>query len=295
MNKIITVRIGNLRNAEDFGFMQRIAAITNLLTDAADKAVVDSFNAAVTAFDKALKDSQSSEYSTAVQKADEQADKAWRAITATLKIEVEHPLEAVRAAAAKGLAIINKYGDITKKSYDEEYGNMYNALQDFDALGEEQQKLAYIDTWVAELQARYDEFIAARKSRNAEDAEKMLGLVKLRRQQCDVEFRKLCDYVNLMASIKGEDIYNPFINNANSILADAKQTLANRSTRKTGTSTASGSGRPTAADTGSSSSTSGSGSSTGGSASSPDSGGSSTGGDSGSSSGSDSGLSGGDD
>jgi len=286
MNKIITIRIGNLRNAEDFGLMQRIAAITNLLTDTADKAVVDSFNAAVTAFDEALKASQASEFSEAVAAADELADKAWRAISNTLKIEVDHPSEDVRSAATKGLAIVKKYGDITGKAYDEEYGNMYNALQDFTEMGTDKQKLCYIDAWVTELQTRYDEFIAARKSRNAEDAEKTLGLVKLRRQQCDEEFQKLRNYVNVMVTVKGEDAYDSFINNINSILAESKQTLAARSTRKTGTSSASGSGRPTASDTDSSSG--GSSSSSGGSGSSSSGSGSSSGStDSGSSSGGD--------
>ena len=57
MNKIKEFNIARLRIEEDFGFQKRIEAETALLTVEADKPMVDSYKAALTAFDDALKGS----------------------------------------------------------------------------------------------------------------------------------------------------------------------------------------------------------------------------------------------
>lgn len=230
MSKIQSFSVAKLRIAEDYGFQKRIEEATAQLTAEVDAAIVAMYKAAVAAFDEAEKESQSSAFTEAMTAADELADSAWRSLTATAKAQLPHPAADAAAAAKEAVAILKKYGDITQMPYNEEYGNMANALQDFATLGTEKQKLCYIDAWVTELQARYDEFTAAQSSRTEEQGAKVQGIVKQRRQECDEAYRSLVGYVNAMAAIT-PSAYAAFIEQANVVIDEAQATLASRSTR----------------------------------------------------------------
>lgn len=178
MKKISSFEIGKLRMAEDLGFQQRVEANLNKLTGEAEKTVVAAYKAAIVDFDDALKESQGSEQTAVMVEADALADTAWRAINAIAKVQLNNPSADVQAAASEVLAIWRKYGDVTMMPYDEEYGNLHNARQDFTELGTEKQALVHVDDWVAELATRCDEFIAARNARDTENSAKMQGIAK---------------------------------------------------------------------------------------------------------------------
>lgn len=217
--------------AEFFGFMERVEAYAESLTGDAEKQVVAAFTAAVAALDEALKASGGSTLSAAVTEADEKADTAWRAISAIAKVQVENPAEAVGAAAEEIVAVWRKYGDVTEMAYDEEYGNLHNALQDFATLGTDKQSLVHVDDWVAELQTRYDEFTAARKARDEEQGAKVTGIAKQRRQECDEAYRTLVSAVNALVILNGETAYATFIDNVNVAIDESKAKLSARATR----------------------------------------------------------------
>lgn len=238
MKQIKVFNVAKFRIAEDYGFMKRVLNEAAKLTDEADAAVVTIFKAGVTALDDALNASQASAFTAAIEEADAKADTAWRGLTATVKAQQNHPVEANRKAAQEALAILKKYGNVTSMPYNEEYGNIPNALQDFEAMGTEKQKLTYIDAWVTELQARYGEFIAAQVARTEESGAKELGAVKTARTACDEKYRTLVSYVNTMVAVKGETTYATVIDNINAIIAEAKATLAARAT-KSGNTTSS--------------------------------------------------------
>ncbi len=231
MNKIKEFNIARLRIEEDFGFQKRIEAETALLTVEADKPMVDSYKAALTAFDDALKGSVRNSQSAAVTRADELADAAWSGLNAQVKVMLTHPAEACRATATEAYDLVRKYGNVTSMPYNEEYGRLHNLLQDLAALGIEKQKQIYIDAWVTELQTRYDEFMAATAARDAEASTRITGITKQARTESDAAYRALAERVNALALVNGEAAYAAFINRVNVIIDQANATLAARSTR----------------------------------------------------------------
>lgn len=231
MTKINDFNITKLRTEEDFGFQKRIESETALLTVEADKPMVDSYLAALTAFDDALKSNDSNSQSAATIAADEQADAAWSGLNAQVKVMLNYPVAAVRATAEEASIIIRKYGNITSMAYHEEYGRMHNLLQDLAALGLEKQKQIYIDAWVAELKKQYDAFMSASTARTAEDALRITGLVKQSRTDADTAYHALTERVNALALINGEAAYAPFIAQVNVLIDQAKAMLSARSTR----------------------------------------------------------------
>ncbi|EKN07525.1 DUF6261 family protein [Parabacteroides johnsonii] len=152
-------------------------------------------------------------------------------LNAQTKVMLGHPIEALRTVAAEAAALIAKYGNPTGMAYNEEYGRLYNLLQDLAAFGAEKQKQIYIDAWVTELQTRYDEFMSATAARDAEAATRVTGIVKQTRTEADDAFRALAERVNALALLNGEEEYVTFIDHVNVIIDQASAVLASRDTR----------------------------------------------------------------
>lgn len=231
MKAIKKFDLSRLRTEEDFGLQKRIEALTALLTAETDAAMVAAYKAALAAFDEALKGSSVNPHSAAVTRADERADAAWSGLNAQVKAVLGHPAEARRAIAAEAYALIEKYGNITRMAFNEEYGRMHNLLQDFEALGAEKQKQIFADEWVAELRTSYDQFTDAYAAKTAEDSTRVTGRVKEARTAADEAFRLLAGRVNALALLNGEQGYAEFIDQVNAIMDQARATLAARNTR----------------------------------------------------------------
>jgi len=229
--KIKNLDITRLRTEEDFGFMQKVVNLTELLAAETDKQMVADFKAAVDSFDAALKASQANSKTAEVEAEDQRVDKAWRTLTQLAKALTAHPTDEVSEAATEAYAIMTKYGDITGMAYNEEYGNLHNALQDLKAIPEATRQLILIDALVVELATGYENFMIASQEKDAEQAKRQVGIVKETRAACDAAYRTLVEKVNALAVVNGETAYADFIDQLNVAVDAAKATLSSRSTR----------------------------------------------------------------
>ena len=221
----------DLRSEEDFGFQVKISEMTAYVLVEADQVVIQSYKAAVNAWDEVLKIEEKNSHTAAVQAADERADLAWRKANAQAKLLTEYPIEEKRNAAIKAYDIIQKYGDITVMSYNEEYGNMKNLLQELQALGEEKLTLIDLKVWVDEMQAAYDDYIAYSLAKAQEDGEKTKGIINQRRMETDDAFYALVKRINAGAAYNGPDPYAAFIDSANALIDATKATISARKMR----------------------------------------------------------------
>lgn len=231
MREIQQFNIGRLRVQEDFGFQKNVEGATALLTEESDAGMVSTYKAALGELDVALKDSDKNPHTPAVVAADAYADGIWWGLRKQVKSMVKYPVEACCKVANEVLEIMDKYGIITSLPYNEEYGRMYNLLQDLTALGVEKQKQIYIDGWVKELQSAYDAFMDAYTLRADEDGRRMVGVIKEKHKIADDAYRELVKRVNALALINGEEKYAAFIDRVNAFINDAKAVLAARKTR----------------------------------------------------------------
>lgn len=229
--KIKSMDVTRFRVEECFGFMKRVEAETSLLTLETDAQMVKDFKAAVTAFDEALKTSLKNSKTADVAAADSQVDKAWRTLTQVSKSFTEHPADVIRAIAAEVYAIMQKYGNITNMAYNEQYGSLHNALQELSAISKPNLELLLLDEIINELQTGYDSFMKASSERDAEQAQKQIGIVKQMRVACEDAYRTFVGKVNALVVVNGEDAYTTFIDHINVIIDSARSTLANRSTK----------------------------------------------------------------
>lgn len=152
-------------------------------------------------------------------------------LTQLSKMLTEHPDTKVQEAAAAVYAIMEKYGDITNMSYNEEYGNLHNALQELSGVDAAKLKLVLADALLTELTAGYKAFMEASSERDAEEAKKEVGAVRKMRLAAEAAYRTLVDRVNALALVNGEAEYAQFVDKVNEIVASAKVTVAARRTR----------------------------------------------------------------
>lgn len=230
MAKIEKLSLARLQTMEDFGFQTRVSEAAALLTAETDKDMVDTYKAAVTAFDAALKTTAGSEKTADLTAADEAADAAWSGLNAQIKATLDHPDKAVRTLGREAYSFIKKYGNVTTQNYDSEYGAIHNLLQDFESFGEENQKAVFADAWVKYLKESYDSFMKIRGERDTENAAKTTGAVKTARTACDAAYNALRDRVNALAIVSGDELYGAFIDKVNVMVSEAKATLAARKT-----------------------------------------------------------------
>ncbi len=254
MTKIKKLALTRLHVEEDFGFQQLVVLETprlNLGTDddggdedlpvvqsaldspfaEALKTKVEAFKTAHEKFDAALKDDTKLPSSAAVTQADEARDFAWRGLSNYVKVLLMHPTAEVVALATSTKDILDKYGNPIDLSQTEESGVIHNALQELEAISEENQEKMNIELWIGRLRTENDKFVQLVKQKAAEEAALNVGIIKQSRKEADNAYRSLVNMINMLVEIEGDENYKDFIAVVNKHIEKQQKTLKNRESR----------------------------------------------------------------
>lgn len=254
MTKIKKFGLARLHVEEDFGFQQLVVLETprlNLGTDddgggedlpvvqsaldspfaEALKTKVEAFKTAHEKFDAALKDDTKLPSSAAVTQADEARDFAWRGLSNYVKVLLMHPTAEVVALATSTKDILDKYGNPIDLSQTEESGVIHNALQELEAISEENQEKMNIELWIGRLRTENDKFVELVKQKAAEEAALNVGIIKQSRKEADNAYRSLVNMINMLVEVEGDENYKDFIAVVNKHIEKQQKTLKNRESR----------------------------------------------------------------
>lgn len=254
MTKIKKLALTRLHVEEDFGFQQLVVLETprlNLGTDddgggedlpvvqsaldspfaEALKTKVEAFKTAHEKFDAALKDDTKLPSSAAVTQADEARDFAWRGLSNYVKVLLMHPTAEVVALATSTKDILDKYGNPIDLSQTEESGVIHNALQELEAISEENQEKMNIELWIGRLRTENDKFVQLVKQKAAEEAALNVGIIKQSRKEADNAYRSLVNMINMLVEVEGDENYKDFIAVVNKHIEKQQKTLKNRESR----------------------------------------------------------------
>lgn len=254
MTKIKKFGLARLHVEEDFGFQQLVVLETprlNLGTDddgggedlpvvqsaldspfaEALKTKVEAFKTAHEKFDAALKDDTKLPSSAAVTQADEARDFAWRGLSNYVKVLLMHPTAEVVALATSTKDILDKYGNPIDLSQTEESGVIHNALQELEAISEENQEKMNIELWIGRLRTENDKFVQLVKQKAAEEAALNVGIIKQSRKEADNAYRSLVNMINMLVEVEGDENYKDFIAVVNKHIEKQQKTLKNRESR----------------------------------------------------------------
>jgi hypothetical protein len=164
---------------------------------------------------EALNFVRKSSYSTLVAQADIVRDNTIDGMDDAIKSGMKH-FNAEVSEAAKRLKILrDSSGDITRKAYNKESGDIVKLLSDLKGQYAGDVTAARIDDWVDELLVDQNNFVATQSHRYDEDGEKTRLRMKEVRIDVDQAYRTMINKINALIIVNGEAPYVDFVSKLN--------------------------------------------------------------------------------
>lgn len=256
MKKIQSFDNSRLRTEEDFGFQLAVKAeISTLPTNIPPEpeedepvvqstgsdssegwttalgAAIDGFVAQLEAFDVALKESTKLASVADATLADEERDTAWSAANLYIRAMLGHPDASAVAAAEVLRALFLKYGNPVSLPRAEETGVLHNLIIDLEALDSATIEAAAFTSWLERLKVKATAYEEAARVQNAEEANRLVGVVKEARKASGEGYAKLVETVNAHVILFGDAPYATFIDRVNALIDKQKTNLKSRKTK----------------------------------------------------------------
>jgi hypothetical protein len=206
-----------LRNDANFQFHTEFKELAEKLGPEALK-IRPLFDAYLPLYDKvdlALKKIAKSAITEQIQEADKVRDEVWKGLVETNTASLRHFDEEVRGAAKRLKIVFDTYGNIAKKSLNEQTSATYNILQDLEGKYAPDVAKVGLGRWVSELKARNTAFAGLMRDRVDEGSLKIDIVLKKARTQLDEAYYAIAERVNAFVVIEGSADYEPFIKKMN--------------------------------------------------------------------------------
>jgi flagellar biosynthesis chaperone FliJ len=219
-----------MRNEEWFNFFTEFKTfVAQSTSEALDiETLFLTFLALYEQADKALEVLRKSSYTSEIVRLDGVRDVTCRGLKETVKSALHHYLAPMCEAAEKLEVILDHYGNLSTKPYNEETSGIYNLLQDLRAKTAEVATLN-LSGWLDELEANNQAFEAAILARNAESADHIadLNVLKIRRQtnRCYLD---IVERLEALMLIQGDAAFADFVNKLNANIERYKNALSRR-------------------------------------------------------------------
>ena len=232
MQKLENIALLRMRNNEHFQFMTDVdqLIITNQASELAIDSLYPAFKTALAAEDTAMRVELGSMKSKSIEELDKLRDKTWNAISLRVKATLLSPLASEAESAEFVSRIIDLYGDLRAKSYNEESAGLSNLVADLQLpANAEQVNKVGIQRWVTELKNQNDQFQTVFNERNAELAGRESGDVRAVRLQIDPIYLQMAEIINatiVMGIAKPAAI--SFVGQLNEKIKYYKTTMASR-------------------------------------------------------------------
>jgi hypothetical protein len=222
MKKISAVHLNFFRNEEHYEFLVVFRDL--LLTfPAAQQAVAIFYDTLVSQIEREeqlINAMRKSDYTRRIAEADRRIDRAIVGMRQTIAGAMHH-FDAATVEAAQSLYNrFEAFGDITRKSYEEETADVNILIHDLQS-SEYASKVALIglSPWVSELQAAETAFELLVKQRNTETAHKPQEHLRDVRRESDILCRRMFDRIDSAATMDEAGTYDAFIAEINARIA----------------------------------------------------------------------------
>jgi hypothetical protein len=232
--KILRIKLTKMRNEEWFQFFTEFKTfVTQATPEALDiEALYATFLALYGQADNSLETMRKSSYTSEIVRLDGVRDSTYQGLTEAVKSGLHHYLTPIREAAGKLEVILDHYGNLSVKSYNEETAGIYNLLQDFRAKAAEV-SILNLSGWLDELEANNQAFETAILARNAEGAGNIADVNMLEiRRQTDRCYLDTVERLEALMLIRGDAAFAGFVNQLNTNIERYKSALSRRGHHK---------------------------------------------------------------
>ena len=226
--------VEKLRNEEWFQFYTEFKSLVEYY--GADALNIDALFSAFVALyadaDEALEIIRKSATTAQLADSDTTRDGTLRGFNDAVKSALKH-FDPLKCEAAKRVQIvINTYGNMARKSYDDETASIYNFLQEMNGKYAADITLLGLSDWVTQLDAENKAFDALMQSRYAENSEKTNLRMQPIRVETDRNYRDTLDRLEALMLINGDvPPYATFVNELNTRTQRYENILAQRQGR----------------------------------------------------------------
>lgn len=235
MEKIEKINLAPLRNSEHYQFMTDVDKLITALvpSELGIDNLYPGFKTALNAEDATMRTELGSILSKKVEQLDQSRDTTTSAITLRVKATQLSPFPNEVESAVVLQRIIDLYGDVRNKSFNEETAGITNLTDDL-LLPENVEHLQNvgISHWVTELKNENLQFQTAFDERNDELAGRESGDVRAIRSQVDPAYELMVERINASITL---DVAKPVVANFTQSLNEKikyyKTTLVSRASR----------------------------------------------------------------
>jgi hypothetical protein len=177
---------------------------------------------------EALQQIRKSALSDQIFDADELRDIILRGMADAVKSAMNHFSPAWQEAAGKITIVLDQYGNIPRKPYNDETAAINKLLKDLTGKYAAEVQLIGLTDWLTELAVRNNAFDTLMKTRYSEDAERTTLRMKQVRAEIDIIFRKILTRIDALVLINGSEAYEPFVREINARIDKYAASLAIR-------------------------------------------------------------------
>lgn len=166
-----------------------------------------------------------------IAQADTLRDSIFRGMCDAVKSALRHFSPDVQKSASCLNVVLDHYGNVTKKPYDEETAAINSMLIDLNTKNPADIAATGLAGWLAELQAKNDAFDTLKKNRYTDEASKTSLRMKQVRIQADAAYHAITSRINALIIVNGETAYIGFVNELNKRIESYSNLLAQRKGR----------------------------------------------------------------
>ena len=175
----------------------------------------------------ALKKINKSAITDKINQADHDRDHTYSGMHHAVKAALYHFDDNIAEAAKRIDVVIHTYGNVNKKSLNEQTSAVYNLVTDLRQ-NELQNDVAAlrIAEWIDELDRRNNIVEALMKERLDEAAHKTDAVMKDARANTDYAYKAICKRINALAEIEALEVFSNYIRKLNLIIDKYNKLLA---------------------------------------------------------------------
>jgi hypothetical protein len=173
-----------------------------------------------------------SEYTGEISAQDSVRDGIFRGLADAVKSALHHFNADKRSAAEKISIVVENYGNIAAKSFDQETAAIDDLLRELNNSHAADIQLLSLDDWLSQLDSENRTFKELMSKRYAETARRPATRMKAARAGTDSALRALLDMLEALVAVNGPDTYLPFINELNAVSERYKNQIAQMAGRK---------------------------------------------------------------
>jgi polyhydroxyalkanoate synthesis regulator phasin len=176
-------------------------------------------------------------YTGEISAQDSVRDSIFRGFDDAVKSAENHFNADKRKAAERIRVVLDHYGNIAAKSFDQETAAIDDLERELNDNYAADIQLLGLTDWLTQLDAENQKFKTLMSERYAETAKRPSTRMKAARSETDKALRALLDMVEALAAVNGADAYLPFINELNAVSERYKNQLAQAAGRRAKTKT----------------------------------------------------------